>query len=397
MTGPFFTALFWIGVLEAGYAYVGFPMLAAFLARRSDRSGDTLDRPAAAAVTVVIPAYNEERSIETKIRNVLAADYPPALLDVIVVSDASTDGTDAIARAFASHGVRLIVQPVRQGKTAGLNRALAIASGSIVVFTDANATYDRGTIAKLAGYFADSRIGLVSGYTRYTQNGDDVGEATNRYTSLERRIKIAESRWGCCVGADGAIFAMRRSLYRTLREDDINDFVLPLSVIDQGYRCVLAADAACSENPGQNLDSEFQRQSRITNRTLRALWRNRRLLNPLRFPVFSFFLFSHKVARFLVPIFLTLSAIALAVLALTDRFWMALALCATAILLLALFSEALAPASGQDSVAGKLLRFLNVFLTINAAVLAGWWKFLSGNAEVTWGHDRSAHVNSDTV
>ena len=314
------------------------------------------------------------------------------------MSDASTDRTDEIARAFDTDGVRLIAQPSRQGKTAGLNRALGVARGSIVVFTDANATYARGTIARLAGYFASPRIGLVTGYTRYTHSGSgEVAEATNRYTSLERLMKSAESRWGCCVGADGAIFAMRRSLYRTLRQDDINDFVLPLSVIDQGYECVLAQDAYCSENPGKNLESEFQRQSRITNRTLRALWRNHRLLNPLRFPRFAFFLFSHKVARFAVPIFLSLSAVALWVLAFSDRVWLVLAVGASVAVAFAAFSDAAWLASRSRRVVGRLFRFLHVFLTINVAVLAGWWKFLSGHAETTWHHDRSARIKPDTV
>jgi cellulose synthase/poly-beta-1,6-N-acetylglucosamine synthase-like glycosyltransferase len=377
------------------YAYIAFPAVAAVMAR-APRARMTHPRDASAAqpvdavtpaVTVIIPAYNEERSLDAKIRNVLATDYPSARLEVVVVSDASTDRTNDIARSFADRGVQLLVQETRVGKTAGLNRAMTVSRGDIVVFTDANAMYAPSTIPALVKYFERPRIGLVTGYTRYVAaDREDVAETTNAYTSLERVIKSAESRWGCCVGADGAIFAMRRSLFRPLRHDDINDLVLPLGVIEQGYECVLAADAYCTEQPGSSLDSEYRRQSRITNRTLRALWRHIGLLNPLRFGRFSFFLFSHKVVRFLVPIFLVTAFVALVLLARVHQIYLVAA---------ALVSIGLAAALGVSrlrhpwSLPARLLSTMGVFLTINAAVLEGWWTFLRGRREVVWQHDRS--------
>ena len=223
-------AAFWIGLCGTLYAYAGFPALATWLAslRRSTDAGAAATEPST-LVTIVIPGVNEEHGIAAKIRNVLEADYPRSLLDVLVVSDASTDRTNEVAAGLAGDGVRIIIQETRCGKTAGLNRALGMARGDIIVFTDANAAYSPGTIRVLVDYFRDPRVGLITGYTRYTTTeGGDVADTTNAYTSLERTIKAAESQWGCCVGADGAIFAMRRSLFRPLRDDDINDFVLPL-------------------------------------------------------------------------------------------------------------------------------------------------------------------------
>ena len=186
------------------------------------------------------------------------------------------------------------------------------------------------------------------------------------------------------MGADGAIFAMRRTLYRTLRDDDINDFVLPLGVIERGFQCVFAEDAVCSESPGQDLESEFRRQSRITNRTLRALWRNRQLLNPLRYPVFSFFLFSHKVMRFLVPLFLASAAVSLVALAPTQTAYLVAGVGMMLAVTLALVSKLFpgAPSPGP-------LGFLLAFLTINMAMLNGWSKFLLGASDVTWQHHRA--------
>jgi cellulose synthase/poly-beta-1,6-N-acetylglucosamine synthase-like glycosyltransferase len=381
-----------IAICGAGtlYAYVVFPAIAALLTRtsatrvpvRGARRSETLPQ-----VTVIIPAYNEERSLDAKIRNVLATDYPVERLEIFVVSDASTDRTDAIARSFADRGVRLLVQEHRSGKTAGLNRVMPLSRGEIVVFTDANAMYSPSTIPTLMTYFEQSRVGLVTGYTRYVDpDGNELADTTNAYTSLEQIIKRAESRWGCCVGADGAIFAMRRSLFRPLRNDDINDLVLPLGVIEQGFACVLAADAYCTEQPGSSLDSEYRRQSRITNRTLRALWRHRGLLSPIRDGRFAFFLFSHKVVRFLVPIFLVSAFIALALLARVHPVYLAAA---------ALVSLGVAAALGVSrlrvpwTVPARLLSTMGVFLTINAAVLEGWWTFLRGRREVVWQHDRS--------
>ena len=387
MTGSVVLALvFWAGLAGALYAYAGFPLIVRLLAARRKAAPDGGAAGAAPVpVTVIIPAYNEERHLDARIRNVLAADYPRALLDVIVVSDASTDGTNRIARAFEAEGVRLIVQERRRGKTAGLNRAMETARGDVVVFTDANASYPAGAIRTLAERLSDPKIGLVTGYTRYASDGSgEVAEVTNLYTRLERLIKVAESRWGCCVGADGAIFAMRRSLYRPLRDDDINDFVLPLHVIERGYHCVFAEEAFCSEAPGAGLDSEFRRQSRITNRTLRALWRNRRLLNPLRFPAFSFFLFSHKVMRFLVPLFLVSAAAALLVLARTDSVYLVLASAAAGALALGAIST-LVPGAPVPRPVGVLVPFL----AMNLAVLNGWSKFLLGAGDATWQHHRA--------
>ena len=386
-TSTFLLAMLWTGVCGTLYAYVGFPLLINLLTRTGGRRerGDNVTA-ATDTVTVIIPAYNEEANLDAKIRNTLASAYPRHLLDVLVVSDASTDGTDAIARSFEPDGVRLVVQERRQGKTAGLNRAVGLARGQVLVFTDANAAFMPDTIARLVRHLQDSRVGLVSGYTRYRLSDEgDVAEVTNVYTSLERLIKRAESRWGCCVGADGAIFAMRRSLYRPLRDDDINDFVLPLAVIDQGADCVFAEDAFCSENPGKNLESEFRRQSRITNRTLRALWRHAHLMNPLRFPAFAFFLVSHKVARFLVPVFLALSAAALLLLAPSGGLYVAASAAAAVVVAAALAARVL-PAWFKPA---RFLQFVDAFMTINAAILVGWWKFMMGHGDVTWQHDRS--------
>jgi cellulose synthase/poly-beta-1,6-N-acetylglucosamine synthase-like glycosyltransferase len=387
--------LFWVGVYGTFYAYLGFPAVVSFLAamKRKKVESSVPDEKwcgLTQTITIIISAYNEENVIGTKIWNVLSSNYPRQFLDVIVVSDASKDRTDEIARTYEKDGVRLIAQETRRGKTAGLNRAIEVAQGEIVVFTDANAIYPADAIMKMSRYFDNPNVGLVTGYTKYTMTEDgNVTEATNAYTALERLVKKAESEWGCCVGADGAIFAMRKSLYRTLREDDINDFVIPLGVIDQGFQCVFAEDAYCSENSGKNLESEFRRQSRITNRTLRALWRNRHLLNPFCFPSYSFFLFSHKVVRFFVPVFIILSAGSLVFLAPRGGAYLVAGVAALLSIAIAVLSNVVSSIASPRFPTGWPVRSLGIFLTINLAVLYGWWKFISGRRDIMWQHDRS--------
>lgn len=376
---PVSALVFWASLLGIFYSYIGFPLLVRAAAGRK-RVGlpDSAAKPGV-MVTVIVPAYNEERHLEARLENLLASAYPRGLLDVIVVSDASTDRTNQIAESFRTEGVRLIVQEMRRGKTAGLNRAVAMARGDILVFTDANASYRPETLRTLVGYLDDPAIGLVTGYTRYSPiDGSDTTAVTNRYTRLECQIKAAESTWGCCVGADGAVFAMRRSLYKPLRDDDINDFVLPLRVIEQGFQCVFAENAFCLESAGQDLESEFRRQSRITSRTLAALWRNRRLLNPLKYPRFAPLLFSHKVVRFLVPLFLVAAAISLIGLVPTFPMLVAASAGLTLVAALPLLLRRL------PGVGSRFAGLLLAFLTMNVAIANGWLRFLSGGSDVMW-------------
>ena len=253
-------------------------------------------------VSLIVSVFNEEEVILEKIQNALSLDYPKELLEIIIVSDGSTDRTNQIVSSIQDSRVVLRAYPERNGKTACLNQVVPDAKGDILVFTDANSMFPSDTIQKLTRNLSDSRVGLVTGWTKYRKAGGDE-DTTGRYARLEKVVKYGESLVSSCVGADGAIFAMRKALYRPLKDYDINDFVIPLNVIGQGKRVVLDPEAYCIEKPSQGEVKEYRRQARITNRSLGALRRNREFLNPLHYGLFAFFLFSHKVVRFLVPFF----------------------------------------------------------------------------------------------
>jgi len=377
-------AVFWISVLGISYAYVGYLAVLWLLWRSGmmrGRSGIAEDQYLS-SVTLIVSAFNEESVIRQKIENSLSLDYPSDLLEVIVASDGSSDRTCEIVREFADKGVVLRHYEGRVGKTASLNRAVPMAAGNIVLFSDANSTYEKGTLRALLRPFHDGTVGFVTGWTKYGSGGDGAADdALGIYSKLEFLTKQLESRLGSCVGADGAIFAIRKELYRTLQDDDINDLVIPLSINQQGYRGVLQPEAVCFEKNAGSSKGEFRRQVRITTRTIRAIVNYRRLLNPFRFGLLSFEIFSHKLCKLLVPFFLL--ALLLSSLLLTERsaFYLA-AFAAQAIFYLgAAVATRFAMKRGMLS---QMVETARTFVVVNVAIALAWIQYFRGETYTTW-------------
>jgi cellulose synthase/poly-beta-1,6-N-acetylglucosamine synthase-like glycosyltransferase len=334
-------------------------------------------------VTVIVSAYNEEQVIGEKIANTLALDYPGNLLEIVVVSDGSSDRTCEIVASYAPRGVVLRHYEGRIGKTACLNRAVPLATGDLVVFSDANSAFAREALSALVEPFQDRSVGFVTGWTRYGaaepgRAGDSLGIGI--YSRLELLTKRLESRLGSCVGADGAIFAIRRELYRPLAAHDINDLVIPLSINLQGYRGVLEPRAICFERDAGSAKGEFRRQVRITSRTIRALVNYRQLLNPLRYGLLSLEILSHKLCKFLVPLFLIV-LLATSVL-LADRGTVYLAALAAQGMLYA--SAGAAPLLAGVAGLSRLADAAKTFVVVNAAIAVAWAKYLQGETFTTW-------------
>ena len=366
--------IFFILLLLCLYPYLLFPMVVLAWAQTAGRGL----RPGAGQprFSIIISVYNEEKVIREKIANTLQLNYPEELLEILVVSDGSTDGTNAIVRSFGNSRVNLAAFTERQGKTACLNLSVPDARGDIVLFTDANSMFPRDLLEKMAAAFADPDIGLVTGWTKYRKPGG-TGETVGLYARLEMMTKKAESAISSCVGADGAVFAMRKDLYQPLEERDINDFVIPLQVIAQGRRVVLDPAVYCIEQPGDSEAKEYRRQVRITNRTLGAIGRNLQFLNPTRYGSFSFFLISHKVIRFLIP-FTFLGVLVTALL-----------LSATSFLyggfaVAQLFFVGIGIAGLFGLLTGRLPQLCSFFLLTITAQLVGWLRWISGKADVMW-------------
>ena len=225
-------------------------------------------------------------------------------LEILVVSDASDDGTDAIVGEFASRGVRLLRMSERGGKTLGLNAGVRAARGEIVVFSDANAMYMPDAVRKMVRNFSDPEVGAVVGESTYADADGGAQKSESLYWKYETGIKRLETQIGSTVGGDGAIYAIRRALYRDMRADALSDFVNPMQIVMNGHRCIYEPEARSVEEAAEGFDKEFRRKVRIVNRAWRATWTLPGLLNPLRYGLFSLQLASHKLLRWLMPLFL---------------------------------------------------------------------------------------------
>ena len=295
----------WIAVFLVGYVYVGYPLLLWILTRWWSRS--LSQENITPFVTLLISAFNEAGVIGKKLENTLALDYPADRLEVIVISDASTDETDSITESFSAHGVKLLRMSERGGKTVGLNAALQKARGEIVLFSDANILYQPDVIRHLVRNFADPVVGCVTGNSCYAENSQSTAHTQeNNYWHYEQMIRAWESQLGSTVGGDGAIFAIRRELYAPLSPDAINDLVIPLQIVARGYRAVFEPAAIGFEPSAGDFAGEFRRKRRIVNRSWRGVRSVSKVLDPRAVGVFAWQVWSHKVLRWLVfPIILT--------------------------------------------------------------------------------------------
>ena len=372
---------FWMCLAIGLYPYAGYPLCVALL--RAIRPRPVRAAPITPRVTVVISAYNEAAHIEATVRNKLDQDYPCELLDVMVVSDGSTDGTDQALTRLAQQDPRMAFfrQEPRAGKTAALNCLLERAQGEIIVFADANSMYRPDTVRRLVAPFADPDVGYASGRMVYVDpQGSLVGDGCTAYMRYENALRALESAVGSVVGVDGGVDAIRRSLYRPMRPDQLPDFVLPLAVVEQGRRVVYAPQAMLEEATLTSEGAEYRMRVRVTLRALWAVWDKRLLLNPLRFPLFSWQLTSHKLLRYLS--FLPLAAAALLNWWLVSRGWIYATLaagqcCAALLALLAL--------RGPPWLRGFFLaRYCYYFLLLNWASAVALLRFLRGEKQVLW-------------
>lgn len=375
----FIKAIFWTSLVLALYVYFLYPVTASILAsvlkRRVKRN------PMEPVVTIVIAAFNEEAHIGATIENKLKLDYPEDRVEIIVISDGSTDRTDEIVKGYAARGVRLIRQEPRQGKTAALNRALPEAKGEIVVFSDSNSIYSKSALKELVSNFSDPTVGYVTGKMVYV-NGDGsvTGDGCSAYMKYENWLRGVETSIGSIVGVDGGIDAVRKRLFSPMQPDQIPDFILPLKVIEKGYRVVYDPAALLNENSLGKSSDEYRMRVRVSLRSMHALWDMKHLLNPFRYGFYSWQLFSHKVLRY--GMFAFLGTMYLFNLALVqERFYL------ISFVLQNIFYASAAMGlyierNGKENTGLFYIPFY--FGLINLAAAHAFWKFLRNERQVTW-------------
>ncbi len=368
-------ALFWLSVFGVVYPYVGYPILLWVLGRVLGKSRRPVSEEVfCPSVSMIIPACNEEKRIEKKIVNTKALRYPVDRLEVLFVSDGSTDQTVDLIRPHLSSPCKLIELPVRGGKAAALNAGLERATHDIIVFSDASIELEPDALHRIVQGFRDPNIGCISGEDKIAESG---GEAW--YGRYELFIRRCESSVNSIVGASGSFYAQRRALCAPFTEGLAPDFLSVLRTVEQGFRAVSEPAAVGMMTSVKDSKQEFERKVRTLIRGMTALFAYRRVLNPVQFGVFAIEMLSHKILRWTVPFFLVTALVSS--LSLMASPWFLL----LSMVQIAFYLVALLAFSGwgfvRKSLIGKVALY---FSMVNAAILVAWVKYVVGVRQELW-------------
>jgi len=365
------------------YVYVAYPLLLKALASLRGFDGRAVETVEFLPdVSLIIPAYNERTVIRRKLENSLAIDYPSDRIEIVVASDGSDDGTEAIVEGYAPRGIVLSASSPRAGKISVLNRAVPQARGEIVVLCDANVMFHPDAVRRLVAHFADPRIGAVTGDVRIQSEDAPFGEGEGFYYKYERFLQSKESELGSTVTVDGGMYAIRKELFRPLPADTIlDDFVIGMNVALAGRRVIYDPEILATENATTDVGQEFRRKVRIVAGAFRELLRRNGVPGLRHGQVFWSYV-SHKLLRWLTPWFLmVIFGCSLALLRdESTRSW-ALVLLAPQ---LGFYAAALIGATRPNARWPAVVGIPFYFCMVNAAAWLGSIRGALGVEQVTW-------------
>jgi biofilm PGA synthesis N-glycosyltransferase PgaC len=372
--------VFMFAVLVVSYTYFAYPLILMVLHRFRERETFVARKGPRRKVSLVIAAYNEEKVIDAKIRNSLAIKYPKELLEIIVASDGSTDGTNEIVARYKDQGVTLLDYQDRSGKINVLNRTIPQASGEIIVLSDANTMYEAAAIEELCLRFSDPRVGGVCGELHLVNpNNNTGGNGEGAYWKYEKYLKRLEGEIYSVLGANGGIYAIRKELYVQIPSGVIiDDFVIPMKIAEKGYRIVYQPSAYAEEETSQSMGDEFKRKVRIGAGNYQSISLLRRLLLP-KYGFLSFAFWSHKIVRWCVPFLLILCFFSN--LFLVSKPWYLWIFCMQCIFYLCAVIGFTNEAIARNL---KLLSIPYYFATMNLALFLGFIRYVRGKQKVTW-------------
>jgi cellulose synthase/poly-beta-1,6-N-acetylglucosamine synthase-like glycosyltransferase len=369
---------FFISIAVIAYAFLVYPAVivawASLFPRRVQK------RYRHVPVSVVIAARNEEANISARIENLLAQEYPHALLEIVVVSDGSTDRTAELARLFANRGVNVIECSSPVGKAVALNIGVASASHAIVVFADARQRFSPNAVAELVSVFHDETVGAVSGELILVKGEEpgDVREGVGLYWRYEKLIRRSESAVSSVVGATGSIYAVRKRLYAPLEPHTLlDDLLVPMRVVLAGYRVIFIRAARAFDLSSQTARREFARKVRTLAGNFQAVALEPRLMDARANPVLFQFV-SHKLLRLVVPYCCATAWVTSALLP-GPLFAAAFAL---QTLFYGLGILNLTPL--RATPIARLSRVAWTFMVLNAAAVMGLWVFLTRQERAVW-------------
>lgn len=372
--------LFWSAVGLVAYTYGLFPLVLlarGALLRRPVRIGEGRPR-----VSVIIAAHDEADRIATKLESVLDLDYPKDRLEVIVVSDGSSDATEQVVQEFGPRGVTLIALP-RAGKAKAVESGVAASTGEILVFSDAGGRLASDAITALAARFDDPDVGGVAGDQRYDRFGEDgsVQLAERTYWNFDRGLKRAEAAAGNVISGTGSLYAIRRELFEPIPPGAADDAFVSTGVILHGLRLAFAEDAVSIEPIAPSAAAEFDRKVRIMVRGLRAIWARRGLLNPARHGFYSLQLLSHKVLRRLTVLPLFVATVAAPLLWQEGIAYRLVVILEVSFLVAALLGSLL---GGTKAGRLRVLSLPAYVVMVNAAAVAALWTLVRGRPIRQW-------------
>jgi len=371
--------VFWIAAALVGYSYLGYPAWLWLRSRWSPRPARRSSGPSSATPTVsaVMVVRNEESVIARKLDNLLTLDYPQGNLEVIVVSDGSSDRTPAILAGYARDSrVRALMKPEPHGKAAGLNDAIQLATGEVLLFTDARQQIESGALRFLIENFADPDVGAASGELMLGDpTSGETGKGMGLYWRIEKEIRELESASGSVVGVTGAIYCARRNLIEPLPEGAIlDDVLLPMQVVRQGFRVIFDSRARAWDAPYLGKGREFSRKVRTLTGNYQLLQIAPWLLSSQNAIRFEFV--SHKLLRLASPF--ALLALLIASMFLPQPFYRA-----TLAAQLAFYALSLAALAGVKI--GPLSRIADparTFVILNSAALVAFVNFVTGRKAI---------------
>ena len=365
----------------AVYAYAGYPLILWIIASLRPRRIATPAREDWPSVTVTVPVYNANLSIRATLERLIELDYPRDRLQILVISDASTDGTDEIVRELAGRGVELLRLPQRRGKTVAENAALAVARGEILVNVDSTILVPAASLKRLVRAFDDSSVGVASGRdVSVGAVGNQGTSAEASYVGYEMWIRDLETRVGSIVGASGCFYGSRRSVHGLPLPPGLSwDFASVLAARTQGFRSVSVPTAVCIVPRAAQIRVELRRKVRTMARGLSTLFYHRALMNPMRYGSFAFMLISHKLLRWLPYVLAPIAFSALCVLAGQS---------VSARVLLAIASAGLIAGAfaihNRGSTQPKPMALAGFVVAVFSAGLLAWWEALRQTQMATW-------------
>lgn len=384
--------IFWLAVGLVFYAYVGYPMVLLLLS--TFRKFPVQREAITPSVSFIVTAHNEEKRIQQKIENTLQQHYPKDLLEIIVASDCSVDRTDSIAMSYGARGVKLIRATERRGKEHAQKLAVDRASGSIFIFSDVATILSKDGISNIVNNFNDPSVGCVSSVDQVlNKDGKISGEGA--YVQYEMFLRGLESRVNSVVGLSGSFFAARREVCRVWEVDLQSDFNTLLNSVHMGLRGISDPYSIGYYLNVSNERDEYARKLRTLTRGMNVLARRLPLLNPFKYGMFSWQLFSHKICRWMVPFAMIAAFLSNVTLVYNSLFYGLLFILQILFYIGAFLGLQLR--SHIRLFSRSLFKIPAFFLLANLSILHAWFRYFSGEHIVSWEPSRRDAQRSSSL